>query len=399
MSLPKRSLEQARRAKAERLDPIALRSDARSDGQPRIPENDVRVRIRAPKHDPGPKRHNHGMPHALGNGGGGVGTSAAATGLQSNIRSTTSASSQQTRPARQTTDIGEFTTPTAQAPTHRRRKRRAHHLHKRGPPSPDQPQLPRNRIHLRIRHQGIDPPQRPRYEGHRRHAPRGQQRPAVRVQLTGVLTPGHEVLLPRRRDQHSRHHQRERHMVQSFTTPIPPTASTGAAEFVGSGTATVSGTVNPDGQETYYRSNTAPPPATGRTRSQPCRRGNHDPSKPGRSTSTRSYPNTTYHYRLVAINTLGETDRRERTCSSRPRPHRRAADPAEQRVGRSRTAEHVLDLDRGRVPEPHHDRTRTRHKRSGRNDTERNEDPDQGTEAHQSIEAVQAEKKGARTKL
>ena len=68
-----------------------------------------------------------------------------------------------------------------------------------------------------------------------------------------------------------------------------------------------------------------------------------------------------------------------------------ATDRPEQRIRRSRTAEHILDLDRGRVPEPHHDRARARHQRTRRNDDDqRSEVPDQGAEAQQSTEGVQA---------
>ncbi len=96
-------------------------------------------------------------------------------------------------------------------------------------------------------------------------------------------------------------------VVQSFTTPTPPQASTGAAEFIGPGAATVSGTVNPEGQETNYTIEYGPTTSYGQSTTSTNAGAETTPIQTGPIHLNTLTPDTTYHYRLVAINTQGET--------------------------------------------------------------------------------------------
>ena len=95
--------------------------------------------------------------------------------------------------------------------------------------------------------------------------------------------------------------------VEEFTTSTPPEASTGAAELVGSGTATVSGIVNPDGQETHYSVQYGPTTSYGQNTTSTNAGAETTPVQTGPIHLNTLLPSTTYHYRLVAINALGET--------------------------------------------------------------------------------------------
>ena len=95
--------------------------------------------------------------------------------------------------------------------------------------------------------------------------------------------------------------------VQSFTTPTPPTANTGAAELIGPGTATVTGTVNPEGLETHYTIEYGPTTSYGQNTTSTNAGSETTPVPTGPINLNTLLASTTYHYRLVAINTLGET--------------------------------------------------------------------------------------------
>ena len=95
--------------------------------------------------------------------------------------------------------------------------------------------------------------------------------------------------------------------VEEFPTPTPPQASTGAAELIGSGTATVSGTVNPEGQETHYTIEYGPTTSYGQNTTSTLAGAETTPVPTGPIKLNTLLPSTTYHYRLVAINALGET--------------------------------------------------------------------------------------------
>ncbi len=95
--------------------------------------------------------------------------------------------------------------------------------------------------------------------------------------------------------------------VQSFKTPVPPTASTGAAEDVTRTAATVSGAVNPEGQDTHYSVQYGPTPAYGYSTLYLDVGAGEGQVPTGPIALNTLSPGTTYHYRLVATNALDET--------------------------------------------------------------------------------------------
>jgi hypothetical protein len=109
--------------------------------------------------------------------------------------------------------------------------------------------------------------------------------------------------------------------VSSFKTPTPPTAGTGAAENVTHNTATVSGTVNPEGQETYYAIQYGTSTSYGYT-TPPVNVGSESNSIPVGPVALDSLtPNTTYHYRILAITSTGEsTPGADETFTTEPAP-------------------------------------------------------------------------------
>jgi hypothetical protein len=112
--------------------------------------------------------------------------------------------------------------------------------------------------------------------------------------------------------------------VEEFTTPTPPQASTSAAEFVSSGTATVSGTVNPEGQETFYSIQYGPTTSYGQSTTSTSAGAETTPVQTGPIKLNTLLPSTTYHYRLLAISALGETvagaDMQFTTAAAPPAP-------------------------------------------------------------------------------
>jgi hypothetical protein len=108
---------------------------------------------------------------------------------------------------------------------------------------------------------------------------------------------------------------------QSFTTPasLVPTVVTGAASSVTATSATVGGTVTPNGAHTRYSFQ------YGTTTSYGLQTGTRDAGS-GTSSVTVSAPlfrltgGTTYHYRLVASNGAGTTDGSDQTFSTPASP-------------------------------------------------------------------------------
>jgi phosphodiesterase/alkaline phosphatase D-like protein len=96
---------------------------------------------------------------------------------------------------------------------------------------------------------------------------------------------------------------------QTFTTtqPLAPAVATGSASGVGAGSATVGGTVNPNGQATTYHFDYGTSTNYGSQAPGP-----PDPSAGSGTTAqtestnlTGLSPNTVYHYRIEATNASG----------------------------------------------------------------------------------------------
>jgi hypothetical protein len=109
--------------------------------------------------------------------------------------------------------------------------------------------------------------------------------------------------------------------VSSFKTPTPPAASTGAAEDVTHSSATVSGTVNPEGQETHYTIQYGTSTSYGYS-TVPVDVGSEvTPIATGAIVLSFLTPDTTYHYRVLAINSAGEsTAGADGTFTTKPGP-------------------------------------------------------------------------------
>jgi hypothetical protein len=94
-----------------------------------------------------------------------------------------------------------------------------------------------------------------------------------------------------------------------------PTATTGPAENVTATTATVTGTVSPNGEQTNYHFEYGTTTAYGsRTATDNAGGGNND--RPVDANLTGLSPSTTYHYRLVATNGSGTTNGNDATFTT-----------------------------------------------------------------------------------
>jgi hypothetical protein len=113
--------------------------------------------------------------------------------------------------------------------------------------------------------------------------------------------------------------------VNRFATPVPrPSVSTGAASAITAGSATVSGTVNPNGVRTYYLIEFGTTRGYGHS-SVPVWAGSGVANVPVQATLTGLRARTTYHYRLVAISAGGAavgTDSTFTTSAASARPPR-----------------------------------------------------------------------------
>ena len=102
-------------------------------------------------------------------------------------------------------------------------------------------------------------------------------------------------------------------------TPQPPTVTTGDASDVGQSSATVSGTVNPNGEDTTYHfdygTSTSYGQSTGSSGA-----GSGSAAVPATASLTGLDSGTTYHYRLVAANDAGTTPGGDRTFTTAGQP-------------------------------------------------------------------------------
>jgi hypothetical protein len=106
----------------------------------------------------------------------------------------------------------------------------------------------------------------------------------------------------------------------TFTTgpPLPPAAFTAGASGVSGSSATISGTVDPDGLATSYQFEIGPSSAYGTpvSGSAGAQAGDQDVS----ASFTGLQPSTTYHYRLSATNADGIARGEDRTFTTSPAP-------------------------------------------------------------------------------
>jgi hypothetical protein len=103
---------------------------------------------------------------------------------------------------------------------------------------------------------------------------------------------------------------------QTFTTGgLAPTARTGPAQHVTQTTATITGTVDPNGLPTTYRFDYGTSTAYGRsTLVSPA--GSGSGQEPESASLSDLRPATTYHYRIVAISAAGQTSGGDRTFTT-----------------------------------------------------------------------------------
>jgi hypothetical protein len=96
------------------------------------------------------------------------------------------------------------------------------------------------------------------------------------------------------------------HPTSASAAPSPPTATTGSASNVGQSTATIGGTINPNGTDTqdYFQYGTSTSYGSNTTASD-AGSGTSDESTSANLTGLTS--NTTYHYRQVATSSAGTT--------------------------------------------------------------------------------------------
>ncbi|MBV9943365.1 MAG: fibronectin type III domain-containing protein [Solirubrobacterales bacterium] len=95
----------------------------------------------------------------------------------------------------------------------------------------------------------------------------------------------------------------------------PPSAMTGPASGIGQSSATVSGTVNPNGQTTHYYFRYGTTSSYG-TQTGPASAGSGSTEVGVHATLTGLNANTTYHYQLVAQSSAGTTTGADQTLTT-----------------------------------------------------------------------------------
>ena len=93
---------------------------------------------------------------------------------------------------------------------------------------------------------------------------------------------------------------------QSFTTQGPPSVATGQATVVAPTSATLTGTVNPNGHSTSWYIDYGPTASYG-VRTSTSSAGSGTKSVAVTRSISNLKPNTTYHFRIVAVSSLGTT--------------------------------------------------------------------------------------------
>jgi plastocyanin len=106
---------------------------------------------------------------------------------------------------------------------------------------------------------------------------------------------------------------------RTFTTTGAPVATTTGATGVGSTQATLSGTVNPGGRETTYFFEYGPDALYGQTTSVKSA-GKGSTAVSVSAPLTGLSPETSYHFRLVAVNASGKSEGADKTLTTTPTP-------------------------------------------------------------------------------
>ena len=110
--------------------------------------------------------------------------------------------------------------------------------------------------------------------------------------------------------------------VSQYSRNLPPTVVTDSAGGVGQSAATVSGSVNPDGQATTYHFDYGTTTAYGAQAPAPPdpSAGSGSGAQPVSANLTGLAANTIYHFRIVATNASGTTNGSDRTVKTLPNP-------------------------------------------------------------------------------
>jgi len=107
------------------------------------------------------------------------------------------------------------------------------------------------------------------------------------------------------------------HPAPASAALAPPTVTTGSASDIGQSSATVSGTVNPNGQTTHYSFRYGPTTSYG-TQTGPASVGSGTTPVGIHATLTGLTANTTYHYQLVAQSSAGTSTGADQTLTTSP---------------------------------------------------------------------------------
>lgn len=109
------------------------------------------------------------------------------------------------------------------------------------------------------------------------------------------------------------------HPAPASAAASPPSATTGSPSSVGRSHATVSGTVNPNGQSTdyYFRYGTT---TSYGLQTGPAHAGSGTGAVAVHATLDGLSPNTTYHYQLVATSSAGATNGADQTLTTASSP-------------------------------------------------------------------------------